>query len=70
MQSLDDGGDFCLPSSFRFHCSPGKGEKRRSTANPILKRKKISVADPASAHTSFEAALERSFAESGAKKWP
>ena len=65
---LDDGHDARLPSTSLFHCSPGKGKKWRSSASVILKKKKFSVASPASAHTTFEAALDKSIAELGARR--
>ena len=62
---FDDGHDTGLPSTRRSHFSPGKGKKRRSSASPILNK---NVSSCASAHISFEAAHENSFAESSARR--
>ena len=56
-----------MPGTSRFHCCPGKEEKRRSSATLILK-KNFSVASPAPAHRSFEAAPEEILFESGTRR--
>ena len=67
-QNLDSSQDAGLPNTSRFPCSLAKGMKRHSSAGPFLKKKKFSFASPAPAHTSFEAVLEKNFAESGARR--
>ena len=67
VQYYDDGHDVGVPSTSRFLWCPGRRKKKRSSASPILK-KKISVSSRTSTHTFFEAALEISFAEPGARR--
>ena len=68
VQYLDKNHDAGLPSTSLYHSSSVKGKNRRISASPILKKKKFSVANLAPAHTSFEAAVEKTFAESRARR--
>ena len=67
VRCLVDSRNVGLPDTSRSHCRSGKAKKRGSSASPILK-KKVSVTSSASAQTSFEAALVKSSAESGARR--
>ena len=64
---LDDSHSVSLPGTGCSHCSAGEEKRRRSFASLILKNNS-SAATHAPAHTSSEAAREKSFAESG-ERW-
>ena len=48
--------------------SPGKSKKRRVPVSPVVARKQFFVESPSASRHSFDAVLEKSFENSGARR--
>ena len=66
MQYVAEHEKLGLPCCSRS--SPGKGKKRQSSMSPGVSKKLFSVSSPSVSRPSFEAALEKSFEKSAARR--